>query len=180
MVSIYRQKDKYGQYLSTNRQVWSASTDEKTSVASTCRRKDKCGQYLPTKRQVWSVPVDEKTSVASIYGREDTCGQYPPTRRQVWPVYYTEALSSAIAYIFPVAGYVFDINQLSLPTPLYSVLVPVFVFHGSFNCISFHKFSRQLPAFSLCSFGFTSVLLVHSTIYLFLKVSLSPDIILWA
>ena len=167
MVSLYRREDKRGQYLSTKRQVWPVPTDEKTSVVSIYRRKDKR-----------PVPVDEKTSVASIYGREDTCGQYPPTRRQVWPVYYTEALSSAIAYIFPVAGYVFDINQLSLPTPLYSVLVPVFVFHGSFNCISFHKFSRQLPAFSLCSFGFTSVLLVHSTIYLFLKVSLSPDIIL--
>ena len=30
----------------------------------------------------------------------------------------------------------------------------------SFNCISFHKFSRQLPAFSLCSSGLISALLV--------------------
>ena len=51
--------------------------------------------------------------------------------------------------------------------------------YGLFNCISFHKFSRQLSAFSLCSPGLTSALLVLSTIlYLFVKVSLIPDIIL--
>ena len=46
-----------------------------------------------------------------------------------------------------------------------------------FNCISFHKFSRQLSAFSLCSSGLISALLVLSTMYLFMKASLSPDII---
>ena len=49
---------------------------------------------------------------------------------------------------------------------------------GPFNCISFHKFSRQLPAFSIRSSGLISALLVLSTIYLFMKVSLSPDMIL--
>ena len=49
---------------------------------------------------------------------------------------------------------------------------------GPFNCISFHKLSRQLFAFSLCSSGLVSNLLVLSTIYLFMKVSLSPDVIL--
>ena len=49
---------------------------------------------------------------------------------------------------------------------------------GPFNAISFHKFSRQLFAFSLCSSGLNSALLVLSTIYLFMKVSLSPDVIL--
>ena len=53
-----------------------------------------------------------------------------------------------------------------------------FWLYGSFNCISFHKFSRQLSAFSLCSFGLISALLVLSTMYIFLKVSLSSDIIL--
>ena len=38
-----------------------------------------------------------------------------------------------------------------------------FCLYGSFNCISFHKFSRQLPAFSLCSSGLISALLVLST-----------------
>ena len=47
--------------------------------------------------------------------------------------------------------------------------------YGPFNCISFHKFSRQLSVFSLCSSGLISLLLVLSTIYLFMKVSLSPD-----
>ena len=52
-----------------------------------------------------------------------------------------------------------------------------FCLYGSFNCISFHKFSRQLSVFSLCSCGLSSALLVLSTIYLFMKVSFSPDII---
>ena len=65
----------------------------------------------------------------------------------------------------------------SLPTPFYSVLV-YFCLYGTFNCISFHKFSRQLSTFSLCSSGLLSALSVLSTIYLFVKVSFSPDIIL--
>ena len=51
-----------------------------------------------------------------------------------------------------------------------------FCLYGPFNCISFRKFSWQLSAFSLCSSGLISALLVHST-YHFMKVSLSPDII---
>ena len=50
-----------------------------------------------------------------------------------------------------------------------------FCLYGPFNCISFHKFSRQLSVFSLCSFGLISALLVLSIINLFMKVSLSPD-----
>ena len=46
-----------------------------------------------------------------------------------------------------------------------------FCLYGPFNSISLHKFSRQLFAFSLCSSGL-------NTIYLFIKVSLSPNIIL--
>ena len=51
-----------------------------------------------------------------------------------------------------------------------------FCLYHPFNCISFHKFSQQLSAFSLCSSGLISALLVLSTIYLLMKVSLSPDI----
>ena len=53
-----------------------------------------------------------------------------------------------------------------------------FCLYGPFNCISFHKFSRQLSAFSLSSPGLISALLVLLTIYLFVKVSLIPDIVL--
>ena len=53
-----------------------------------------------------------------------------------------------------------------------------FCLYGPFKCILFHKISWQLSAFSLCPSGLHSVLLVLSTVYLFMKVSLSPDIIL--
>ena len=53
-----------------------------------------------------------------------------------------------------------------------------FCLYGPFNCISFHRFSRQLCAFSLCSSGLISALLVLSTVYLFAKVSFSPDVTL--
>ena len=79
-----------------------------------------------------------------------------------------------------VVVYVKDITQLSLPTPFYSVRV-YFCLYGPFNSISFHTFSGQLFAFSLRSSGLNSALLVFSIIYLFMKVSLSPDVInpLW-
>ena len=50
--------------------------------------------------------------------------------------------------------------------------------HGPFNCVSIHKFSRQLSVFSLCSSGFSSALSVLWTMYLFVEFSFSPDIIL--
>ena len=53
-----------------------------------------------------------------------------------------------------------------------------FCLYGPFNCISSHKFSQQLSALSLCSSDLISARLVLSTIYLFMEVSLSPDIIL--
>ena len=53
-----------------------------------------------------------------------------------------------------------------------------FCLYDPFNCISFHKFSRQLSVFSLCSSGLIFALLVLSTIYLFMKVSFSSDVIL--
>ena len=39
-----------------------------------------------------------------------------------------------------------------------------FWLYGPLNCISFHKFSRQLSAFSLCFSGLISAILVLSTI----------------
>ena len=41
---------------------------------------------------------------------------------------------------------------------------------GPFNCISFHKSSRQLSTFSLCYSCLNSAFLVLSTIFLFMKV----------
>ena len=52
-----------------------------------------------------------------------------------------------------------------------------FCLYGPFNCISFHKFPQQLFAFSFCC-CINFALFVLSTIYLFMKVSLSPHIIL--
>ena len=48
-----------------------------------------------------------------------------------------------------------DINQPSLPTPFFFLFrsCVYFCLYSPFNCISFHKFSRQLSVFSLCSCG---------------------------
>ena len=61
---------------------------------------------------------------------------------------------------------------------LFNVFLCLFLSYGPFSCISSHKFSRQLSAFSLCSSGLISALLVLSTTYLVMKVSFSPDVIL--
>ena len=37
-----------------------------------------------------------------------------------------------------VAVYVYNVNQLSLPTPFYSGSCICFSLYGPFNCISFH------------------------------------------
>ena len=73
-----------------------------------------------------------------------------------------------------VTVYVLNINQPSLPIPFYSVLVSIYVFMAFSNCISSHKFSRQLSAFSLCSSGLISALLVLSTIKSFYESLLQP------
>ena len=67
---------------------------------------------------------------------------------------------------------VFDINQPSLPTP-FILFLCLFLSYGPLTCISFHKFSRQLSVFSLCSPSLISASLVLSTVYLFLNVSLN-------
>ena len=77
-----------------------------------------------------------------------------------------------------VAVYVFDIDQRSWPTPFLFCSNVYFCLSCPFSCISFHKFSRHLSDFSLCSSGLISALLVLSTIYLLMKASYSPDIIL--
>ena len=70
-----------------------------------------------------------------------------------------------------------DINQPSVPTPFFFFFKFCSCVHiclcGPFNYISFHKFSRQLSVFSLCSSSLVYALVVLSTIYLFLEKSAS-------
>ena len=70
-----------------------------------------------------------------------------------------------------VKVYVLDINQPSLPTP-FTLFSCLFLSYGPFTYISFHKFSRQLSVFSLCSPSLISASLVLSTIYIYLSKSL--------
>ena len=77
-----------------------------------------------------------------------------------------------------VTVYVKDINQPSLPTPFYSVLVSTSVFMALSTVLHF----INSPDNSLFSHSvlpvLISALLVLSTKHLFMKVSFSPDIIL--
>ena len=78
-----------------------------------------------------------------------------------------------------VTVFVPDINQSSLPTSFYSVLGFISVFMALSTV--FHSIhSPNNSVFSLCSSARTSALLVHSIIYLCMKVSPSPYIILCA
>ena len=81
-----------------------------------------------------------------------------------------------------VRVYVKNTIQPSLPTPFFFLFCSCvyFCLYGPVNCISFHKFSGQPSIFSLCSSGLISLstLLALSNIYLFMKVSFSPDKIL--
>ena len=77
-----------------------------------------------------------------------------------------------------VAVYVFDINQPSLPTPLYSALASVSVFVALSTVFHSINCPNNSPLSHSVSSGLISALSVLSTTYLFTKVSLSPDIIL--
>ena len=100
---------------------------------------------------------------------------------------FSDAKVTSISHGFPagspsrgedVAVHVLDINQRSLPTPFLFWSCVYFCLCGPYNCISFHKFSRQFSTFSLCSPRLISALLILSTIILSIYKSLpSPDII---
>ena len=80
--------------------------------------------------------------------------------------------------VVDVAVYVFDKKSPTELAHSFSFCSCVwFCPYGPFNSVSFHKFPRQLSAFSLCPSGLISALLVLSTAYLCMKVSFSPDII---
>ena len=65
-----------------------------------------------------------------------------------------------------------DMNQPSLPTPSLFYSCVYFCRYGPLNRISFHKVSRQLSVFRLCSSGLISALSVLSTTYISLYESL--------
>ena len=77
-----------------------------------------------------------------------------------------------------IAVYVFGINQPSLPTPFSCVFVSIAVSMALSTVFHPINFPDKMSAFSLCSSGLISALLALSTVYLFMKVSYSPDIIL--
>ena len=72
---------------------------------------------------------------------------------------------------------VFDINRPSLPIPFYSVFVSVSVFVALSTVFhSINSPDNSSPSHSVLRSYFS--LLILSTIYLFMKVPFSPDIIL--
>ena len=94
----------------------------------------------------------------------------------IWCVVVVNMLFVRVPTCLPSRGgdvmvYAFDIKWLLFCSCACLCL------YGPFNCISFHEFSQQLSAFSLCSSSLISVLLVLSTKSLIVKVSFSPDII---
>ena len=74
-----------------------------------------------------------------------------------------------------VAVHDFDINQSSFATPFYSVLVSISVLMALSTVLhSIHSLDNFLPSHSVLPVLFP----LYSTIYFFMKVSFSPDIIL--
>ena len=99
---------------------------------------------------------------------------------QKWTVVAWVAPKGSPSRGWDVRVYVWDLNHPSLPTPFYSLLVSISVFMALSTV--FHSInSPDNSAFSPCSSGLISMLLVLSAIYLFLKflkVLFIPDIIL--
>ena len=77
-----------------------------------------------------------------------------------------------------VVVYVKDINQPSLPTPFCSVLMSVSVFKALSTVFRFTNSPDNSPiSHSVLSGLICAVLVVPSTVYFFMKVFFSPDII---
>ena len=96
----------------------------------------------------------------------------------VWDWYHS-ASSQAHLHVLGMLRFMFlTYTNRACPLLFIRSIFVSFCLYCPFTCISFHKFSQQLSAFSLCSSGLISALLVLSTIYLFLEVSFSPGKIL--
>ena len=80
-------------------------------------------------------------------------------------------------HVVAMLRFMSDINQPSLPTPFYSVLASVSVFMALSTAFHSINFPDNFQFSYFCFSGLLSALLVLSTIYLFLKVSFSPDIV---
>ena len=90
----------------------------------------------------------------------------------------TEVSEGSPSHGGDAAVYVFDINQLSLPIPFYSVLVSI----SAFMALSTVFYSIHSPDNSPLSHSVLLALFLpywSFQLYLFMKVSLNPDIILW-
>ena len=73
--------------------------------------------------------------------------------------------------------YILDVNQSSLPT-LFALLLSLFLYLWPFQLYFIPQILQTTLCFLTPFFWSYSASLVLSTIYLFMKVSLSPDIIL--
>ena len=82
-----------------------------------------------------------------------------------------ESLRAHLHLVGMLRFFFFSTNQPSLPIPFHSVLVFIFVLRALSMVFHSKTFSRQLSAFSLCSSGLNSALLILSTKYLLMKVS---------
>ena len=133
-----------------------------------------CGQCLdinqPSSIPIYSVLVSVSVFMAlstvfhSIHPPDNS-----PLSHSVLPVLFLPYWSfqrwspRAHLHVVKMLRFMSDINQPSLP--LFCSCV-YFCLYGPFNRISFHKFSRQLSVFLLCSCSVISALLVLSTISL--------------
>ena len=126
-----------------------------------------------------------QTAVDSPYFGELEALPKPQFSAKTWSIFFS--LFKMPCFVGPscspscggdVAVYVLDINQPSLPTPFSCTCLCLFLSVWPFQLYFNHKFSQQLFAFSLCSLGLISTLLVLSARYFFTKGSFSPDIVL--
>ena len=87
------------------------------------------------------------------------------------------SLSWAHLQVVGTLRFMSDINQPSLPTPFYYVLMSISVFMALATAFRSINAAANSQVFSLSPCGLISALLVLSTIFLFMEISFSPDII---
>ena len=89
---------------------------------------------------------------------------------------FSYASSRAHLHLVRMSWFLSDINQPSLPTPSYSVLMSISVFMALSTVFHSINSPDNSPLFRSVLPVFRSALLVLSTIYLFMKVYFSPAI----
>ena len=145
--------------------IWSARLNQRLGQSETARHQ-------------WVLPWQSEAGMGTMAA---TCERETTSRRWPWYIPPIRHLPQRVHQSISPSKYTQLTSLWHKPTELaHSFLFcscVCFCLCGPFNCISFHKFSRQLSAFSLCCSGLISSLLVLSSVYLFMKVSFSPDII---